>query len=281
MPVDFSVVIPAFRRPKQLEEAIASVLGQAGVAVEITVVDDSPEGSARAVVEGVADARVQYLKNPAPTGGFPGAVRNLGWPVVHGAFIHFLDDDDIVPDGHYAAVKKIFAERPDVGAVFGHIEPFGDGRDAQLLHEREFFGGAAQRARVCSRFGHKWGFTASMMFRRTLLITSAGIVRRECVQRMGGFDPQIRIGEDVDFYARVFRQGGVYFMDGVSLKFRVGHPSIMHSPPPGKTEAQLQCEAREQLYAARRRTHARYRKEWGTLEFYLLKAFAHGVLRFL
>jgi glycosyltransferase involved in cell wall biosynthesis len=121
MPVDFSVVIPTFRRPKQLEEAIASVLGQTGVAVEIIVVDDSPEGSARAVVEGVADGRVQYLKNPTPTGGSPSAVRNMGWPIAQGAFIHFLDDDDIVPDGHYAGVKKIFMDHAEVGAVFGCI----------------------------------------------------------------------------------------------------------------------------------------------------------------
>jgi glycosyltransferase involved in cell wall biosynthesis len=281
MAPDFSVIIPTFRRPKQLAEAITSALEQAGVEVEVIVVDDSPEAAARAVIERIADARVQYLRNPSPTGGFPSVVRNLGWPLARGSFIHFLDDDDIVPEGHYAAVKKIFFEQPRVGAVFGHIEPFGDGPDEQLRHERQFFGSAAKRAQACRRFGPRWGFTATMMFRRTLLITSAGIVRRECVHRVGGFDPAIRVGEDVDFYARVFRQGGVYFMDRASLKFRVGHPSIMHTPPPDKTEAQLQSEARQQLYDSRRRTHARYRKEWGTLEFYLLKAFAHSVVRFL
>jgi GT2 family glycosyltransferase len=280
MPADFSVVIPTFRRPKQLAEAIASALEQTGVAVEVIVIDDSPEASAAAVVERVADARVHYLKNPSPTGGFPSVVRNLGWPRAQGSFIHFLDDDDIVPGGHYAAVRKIFDEHPEVGAVFGRIEPFG-GPEEQLDHERQFFGGAVGRAQACRRFGPRWGYTATMMFRRTLLITSAGIVRRECVQHVGGFDPAIRIGEDVDFYARAFRHGGAYFMDGVSLKFRVGHPSIMHTPPPDKTEAELQSEARQQLYDARRRTHARYRKEWGPLEFYLLKAFAHSVLRFL
>jgi GT2 family glycosyltransferase len=280
MPADFSVVIPTFRRPKQLAEAIASVLEQTGVAVEVIVVDDSPEASAGAVVERVADPRVQYLKNPSPTGGFPSAVRNLGWPRAQGSFIHFLDDDDIVPDGHYAAVKKIFDEHPEVSAVFGRIEPFG-GSEEQLRQERQFFGGAVRRAQACRRFGPRWGFTATMMFRRTLLITSAGIVRRECVQRIGGFDPAIRVGEDIDFYARAFRHGGAYFMDRATLKFRVGHPSIMHTPPPDKTEAHLESEARQQLYDSRRRTHARYRKECGALEFYLLKVFAHSVLRFL
>src|SRR5882762_10416476 len=159
MSVDFSVVIPTFRRPKQLGEAIASALGQAGASIEIIVVDDSPEASAQDVVERVGDARVRYLRNPVPTGGAPSVVRNLGWPLAQGAFIHFLDDDDIVPEGHYAAVKTICSEHPEVGVVFGRIAPFGDAPEEQLRDERQFFDDAARRALLCSRFGPKWGFT--------------------------------------------------------------------------------------------------------------------------
>jgi glycosyltransferase involved in cell wall biosynthesis len=158
MSVDFSVVIPSFRRPKPLGEAIASVLGQPGVSVEVIVIDDSPEASAEGVVAAIGDARVRYLNNPAPSGGWPSSVRNLGWPLAQGDFIHFLDDDDIVPDGHYAAVKKIFAARPDVGVVFGRIEPFGDAPEAQLQQERAFFDDRARRARLCRLFGPRWGF---------------------------------------------------------------------------------------------------------------------------
>jgi glycosyltransferase involved in cell wall biosynthesis len=272
MAPDISVVIPTFRRPKQLTEAIASVLGQTGVSVEVIVIDDSPEASAKTVVARVGDARVRYVKNPAPTGGIPSAVRNLGWPLAQGTFIHFLDDDDIVPEGHYAVVKKIFLSRPEVGVVFGRIEPFGDAPADQLRHERDFFADAAQRALLCSRFGPKWAFTACMMFRRTLLICSAGVLRRSCVQRVGGFDPRIRIGEDAAFYARAIRHCGAYFIDSVSLKFRVSNPSLMHSITPDQAEAQ-------QLRVARQLTHDRYRAERGRLEFYLLKAFAHTVLR--
>jgi glycosyltransferase involved in cell wall biosynthesis len=272
MALDISVVIPTFRRPKQLTEAIASVLGQTGVSVEVIVIDDSPEASAKEVVACVGDARVRYLKNPAPTGGVPSAVRNLGWPLARGTFIHFLDDDDIVPDGHYAVVKKIFSSRPEVGVVFGRIEPFGDAPADQLRHERDFFADAAQRALLCSRFGPKWAFTACMMFRRTLLICSAGVLRRSCVQRVGGFNPRIRIGEDAAFYARAIRQCGAYFIDRVSLRFRISNPSLMHSIAPDQTEA-------HQLRVARQLTHDRYRAERGPFEFYLLKAFAHTVLR--
>ena len=136
--LDVSVVIPTFRRPALLREAIASVRAQTGVEVELIVVDDSPEGSAAAVAGEFADS-VRYLRNPEPTGGFPSVVRNLGWPLARGRFVHFLDDDDLVPEGHYAAAIAAFEAHPGVGVVFGRIEPFGDAPETQMRHERAFF----------------------------------------------------------------------------------------------------------------------------------------------
>jgi glycosyltransferase involved in cell wall biosynthesis len=272
MPIDFSVVIPTFRRPKPLGEAIGSVLGQSGVSVEIIVVDDSPEASARDVVEGIGDVRVRYMKNPVPSGGMPSAVRNLGWPLAQGDFIHFLDDDDIVPEGHYAAVMKVFSEHPGVGVVFGRIEPFGDAPEAQMQHERTYFANAARRALMCNRFGRKWGFAAGQLFRPSMLVCSAGIVRRTCVQQVGGFDPRMRLCEDAAFYLFAMRHSGAYFMDRVALKFRVSNPSMMHSIVPDPAQ-------QDQLTETRRLAHGRYRAERGALEFYAMKIFARIVLR--
>lgn len=272
MSADISVVIPTFRRPKPLRETIASVLGQTGVSVEVIIVDDSPEASARSVVEGLGDARVRYLKNPVPSGGMPGVVRNLGWPLAQGDFIHFLDDDDIVPGGHYAAVTKIFSERPDVGVVFGRIEPFGDAPEQQMQHERAYFANAARRAQLCSRFGTRWGFAAGMLFGPSMLVCSACKVRRKIVQQVGGFDPRMRLCEDAAFYTFAMRHSGAYFMDRVSLKFRVSNPSMMHSIV---QDPMADAQIRETW----KLMHERYRAEWGALEFYGLKIFARAVLR--
>jgi glycosyltransferase involved in cell wall biosynthesis len=272
MSVDISVVMPTFRRPKPLGEAIASALGQAGVSVEIIVVDDSAEGSAQSVVEGIGDSRVRYLKNPVPTGGMPSIVRNLGWPLAQGDLIHFLDDDDIVPEGHYAAVTKIFSERPDVGVVFGHIEPFGDAPEEQMQHERAYFANAARRAQLCRRFGARRAFAAGMLFGSSMLVCSDCVVRRGIVQQVGGFDPRMRLCEDAAFYTFAMRRSGAYFMDHVSLRFRVSNPSMMHSPVQDPMAAQ-------QLRETWKLMHERYRTEWGALEFYALKIFARTVLR--
>lgn len=272
MPIDFSVIIPTFRRCGQLIEAITSVLHQVGVTVEIFVVDDCPEGSAREAVLGLQEPRVTYLRNPTSTGGVPSLVRNLAWPNAEGLFVHFLDDDDIVPPGYYAKVKATFESHPNIGLVFGTIAPFGPCPEGQLQHEQRYFADAAQSANACSRFGARFGFTGRMLFGLPILVCSAGVVRRECVAAIGGFDPRIRLMEDADFYARIMRQFGAYFLDEVAVRYRIGSPSLMHSPSPSPSQLLEQRKGR-------RRMQSKYLNEYGVLEFFALALFARTILK--
>ena len=272
MSIDFSVIIPTFRRPRELVEAIASVLRQRDSTIEIIVIDDSPEGSAEEAVRSLQDSRIAYFKNPDPTGGVPSAVRNIGWPMAKGSFVHFLDDDDMVEDGHYAAVKAAFAANPAIGLVFGRIEPFGSGPASQLNNERKYFADAARKSAVSDRFGPRFAFTGRMLFDKALLVCSSSIIRRECVARISGFDPSIRLMEDADFHVRAMRECGALFLDRTAIRYRVGSPSLMHSPNP--SEAQKQGER-----AGHRQMHVKYRKERGALEFYALALFTKTVLK--
>ena len=272
MSIDISVIIPTFRRPRELVEAISSVLRQHEPAVEIIVIDDSPEGSAEEAVNGLRDSRVVYVKNPKPTGGVPSVVRNIGWPLAQGTFIHFLDDDDIVAEGHYSAVKAAFAANPSIGLVFGRIEPFGNGPAEQLDRERQYFAEAARQAAASGRFGTRIAFTGRMLFGNALLVCSSSMIKRECVTRLGGFDPSIRLMEDADFHVRAMRECGALFLDRTAIHYRVGGPSLMHSPNP--TEEQKQGER-----LGHRQLQAKYRRDRGDLEFYALALFTRTVLK--
>jgi glycosyltransferase involved in cell wall biosynthesis len=268
--IDVSVVIPTFRRPTLLREAIESVRAQKGAEVELIVVDDSPEGSAAAVAGEFPDL-VRYFKNQKPTGGFPSVVRNLGWPLARGRFVHFLDDDDLVPEGHYADAIAAFEAYPRVGVVFGRVEPFGDAPETQMDRERAFFRSAMRRAAICSRLGPRIGFAAGMIFNQTLLVCGAALIRRDCIQHLGGFDPEIRLGEDVDFFGRAMRQFGAYLLDSVTLHYRIGSPSLMHAPVLSENEIQ-------QHIAGARRMAVKYRRERGLVEFYIMKGLSRLVL---
>jgi len=271
MPVEFSVIIPTYRRPRELLDAVTSVLAQIEVTVEVFVVDDTIEGSAREVIASLNDPRVTYLKNSSPTGGIPSVVRNLAWPRAKGTFIHFLDDDDTVPEGHYAVVREVFAKHPEVGMIFGRIEPFGTCPTEQLEHERRYFADAARKAAACQRFGPRWAFTGRMLFDKALLVCGASILRRDCVAKIGGFDPKIRLMEDADFHVRAMREFGTLFIDRVVLRYCIGSPSLMHSPNPDQSQLRYQREGH-------RRMHAKYRNERGLLEFYALALLTRTLL---
>ncbi|MET4391702.1 GT2 family glycosyltransferase [Bradyrhizobium sp. F1.4.3] len=273
MDPDFSVIIPTFGRPRELVEAIASALGQREVSVEVLVVDDSSEGSAEVVVRGFQDPRVIYLKNPTPTGGFPSIVRNIGWPLARGRFIHFLDDDDIVVEGHYAAAIAVFAADPSIGLVFGRIEPFAQRPSEQLELERQYFGEAARKAALSRRFGSRLAFVGRMLFGNALLVCSSSVIRRKCVETIGGFDPSIRLMEDADFHVRAMRACGARFLERTAIRYRIGSPSLMHSPNPT-------AEQRKSELLGRRQMQASYRRRYGSMEFYALALFARTILLF-
>jgi glycosyltransferase involved in cell wall biosynthesis len=258
---DVSVIIPTYRRPQPLLEAIRSVLDQEGVAVEVLVMDDSPEGSASPFVEQLADPRVTYRQMPQPTGGNPSLVRNTAWPLARGRYLHFLDDDDLVAAGAHREMVRALDARPDVGVAFGRLEPFGD-NPAVLEQQRRFFERAARRA---ARVAHSRFLTvATLLFRETLFVGGGELIRRECVPQLGGFDNEMTLAEDVEFYTRAIREFGAVFVDRTVLHYRTGAPSITHNLP---RDSSRWAESYQ-------RTYEKYRQQRGVVEFSLMRLVA-------
>ncbi len=264
---ELSVVVPTFRRPTQLLEALSSALEQEDVRIEVLVVDDCPEASARAVVERLGDRRVRYVKMPWPSGGRPARVRNFGWPRTSAPIVHFLDDDDRVPQGAYRRMLDAFRAHPERGVVFGRVEPFGEDHDA-IDAERRRFGTAYRRARHAEQLGSRHLMVANVLFLESFLITSACMIRRTCLEQIGGYDPDIRVFEDLDMYAHAIRRFDCAFLDEVVLEYRISPGSLMHGD-----------SMRSIVDESYRAMHARYLRVWGRAEFFAMKLFARSVLR--
>lgn len=261
---DISVIIATCNRPHTLVDAIRSALDQEGAVIEVIVVDDSVDHTAAGVVAGLDEDRVRYLTNWNSSNGRPAIPRNIGVGLAKASLIHFLDDDDLVAPGQYARARAAFAANAKIGVVFGRVEPFGDDA-AEIDRERHYFSQAGRRARRCAHLGHRWAFTAAMLFGPTLMVCSAGIVRRESFDAVGGFDTVIPLVEDVDFFTRAIRHGGVHFLDHPALRYRVG-PSLMRQPNGDAI-----------VLESYRQAQARYRQRYGLVEFMTLKALAKGL----
>jgi glycosyltransferase involved in cell wall biosynthesis len=298
VPADILVVIPTYRRDTLLE-TVESVLKQIGVTIIVVVVDDCPDGYAEAQIKSLADHRVVYLKNPEPTAGRPSVVRNLGFyhAVANGiesTLVHFLDDDDVVPPGHYAIVKQAFGQYKNIGVVFGTIQPFALLSDdeatralqeKQLQHERRFFAECAATALACNRIGSPvkclpvthWLFASQAKFGGMLCNCSSALIRREHIDALGGFDTSLRLMEDWEFYSRAIQRFGAYFTNTVSIRYRVARleKSLMHSILQSEDE---RIRENSEIKAAWKWKQDKLRTQLGRTRFVIGKVFYRTVV---
>lgn len=100
----FSVVIPVYNRAQALRRAIESVRAQSFQDFEIVVVDDGSQDDSAAVAESFGDARIRIIRQ-ANQGG--GAARNRGIDEARGAFVAFLDSDDVFLPHHLARMHAL------------------------------------------------------------------------------------------------------------------------------------------------------------------------------
>lgn len=269
MSIDVSVIIPTFHRNVQLIEAVQSALAQADAEIEILVFDDSPEASARNVIERLENPRVNYFQMERPSAGKPALVRNTGWPLAKGRYIHFLDDDDRVEPGAYRALIAALDRHPKIGVAFGRIEPFGDDPTV-LSRQKAYFQNAARRARLSHRLRSRHLMVLNMLFKDTVLVNSACMIRTECVSRIGGYDPDCLIEEDVDFYIRAIRRFGCLFLDRTIIHYRTGAPSLMHN-----------LVDNTPVVMTYRHMYAKYRRDYSAGELFALKILARTALRWI
>ncbi|MGI5375858.1 bifunctional glycosyltransferase/CDP-glycerol:glycerophosphate glycerophosphotransferase [Streptomyces sp. CA-251387] len=116
----FSIIVPSHGVAGRLSQALDSVLAQSFGDFELIPVCDAPDSPAADVVAGYAerDCRVAPVHSP-PTAGLAGA-RNAGVRAALGAWLLFLDGDDVLVPGALAALDARLSETGDVDVL--HFE---------------------------------------------------------------------------------------------------------------------------------------------------------------
>ena len=181
-----SVIIPAYNAESYLAEAIESALGQTYQPVEVIVVNDGSTDRTAEVAATFGD-RINYFWR---TNGGIGAARNSGVRLARGAFISFLDADDLWVADKVALQVSLLEGDPSLDMIFGHVEQFhSPDLDDAVRRQIEI------RQRVMA--GHHAG---------TMLI------RREAFQHVGFFSESLDVGEFIDWYARARDVGLRSFM---------------------------------------------------------------------
>jgi glycosyltransferase involved in cell wall biosynthesis len=207
-----SVVIPTYNRADHIGDAIDSVLGQTVPVAEIIVVDDGSTDDTASVVARFGN-RLRYIKQE---NAGPSTARNRGVKEATGDFVAFQDSDDIWLPRKTELQLQFFAANPDADVVFGLMANVTSVDDNLLVPEirNPAVHDELVRPRGC----------IDDMFRLLLLgnviPTPTVMIRRRCFNQAGGFDPELLIAEDWDFYLRLSNVCRFGFINQVLLKRR-------------------------------------------------------------
>jgi alpha-1,6-rhamnosyltransferase len=171
-----SVLVPCYNRERYIEETLLSILGQDYPNFELIVVDD---GSQDRSVEKIQALQQQYdfqLYRQANQG--VSAALNTALSHARGELVATPDSDDIMMPGRLTLQANYLREHPEVGCLGGQVV-YIDANGTRLKSEK---GKGVRRY----SFGELLG-------KAKAIGATTALYRREAIDRVGGYDPQIRI----------------------------------------------------------------------------------------
>lgn len=194
-----SVIITTYNRDKYLDETISSVVSQTYPNIEVLVIDD---GSVKNYAEGICSKFSNCTYYYKTNGGLSSA-RNYGIEKAKGEFIAFLDDDDFWHPSKIQKQVKVLIEEPGIDCVHSSAAVVDEGGKPTGS-----FIGASQN-KVHKRTGYVfWNALGCWVVK-----SPTPLIRKKVFQSDLMFDENIKVGEDVDFYQRMFYRHKVYYIN--------------------------------------------------------------------
>ena len=189
----FSIIIPVYNRPQEVDELLESLCSQTFKDFEVVVVEDGSTEKSDSVCEKYKDKLDlnYYFK---PNSG-PGPSRNYGAEHSHGDYLIILDSDVIVPENYLEIIKEELDREPcdAFGGPDSAHPSFTPIQKAINYAMTSFFttGGIRGGKRKMDKF-----------YPRSFNLG----IKKSVFEALGGFAP-MRYGEDIDLSTRIFKNG--------------------------------------------------------------------------
>jgi glycosyltransferase involved in cell wall biosynthesis len=223
-----SVVIIFLNAERFLAEAIDSVLAQTYPSFEILVVDDGSTDSGTEIAHRYTErfgGKVSYLAHEGHENRGMSASRNLGICHTRGKYVAFLDADDVWMPEKLSRQVAALESHPEADMVYGPVLVWfswarsgGEGRD--FVSPLSFSRNSVIEPPT---------LMPVLLAEREAGHASSVLVRRELLDRVGGFEERFRgLCEDAAFLAKAFLTARVLVTTEALVKYRQSPESCVY-----------------------------------------------------
>ena len=213
-----SVVIPCYNYAHYLPQSVYSVTrGQAGVELEVIVIDDASTDDSAAVASTLQaeDSRIKLIRHQHNHGHIQ--TFNEGLWAARGEFLLLLSADDLAAPGALARAAALMQAEPSVGMVYGNalhfvdrFPPWRNGNSSWIVWK----GIDWLRERCHSGYN---------------VVSSPEVMMRASTQRaIGGYRADLPHAGDFEMWMRTSVIADIGFLVGADQAFYRQHPLNMH-----------------------------------------------------
>ncbi|WFB37405.1 glycosyltransferase family A protein [Kiritimatiellota bacterium B12222] len=171
-PIKVSTIIPAYNAESFIGTCLDAVLAQTETSAECIVVNDGSTDGTRECLEPYL-SRITYLEQENKG---VSAARNLAIQHARGRYLTLVDADDIVPENRFEKMLTAL-ETTDADMVFGHMRQFEE-------HAPSVFSEL-----------------------QPAVMPGGSMFSREVFDRVGPFDPALKLAEFLDWLLKFREQG--------------------------------------------------------------------------
>ena len=191
--MNFSIIIPLFNRPQEIDELLESLTKQTVKNFDVIVVEDGSDVKAENIIEkykDVLDVKYFFKENSGP-----GTTRNFGAEKSGKDYFIFFDSDCIIPEKYMETVSKRLETQytdcyggPDAAMpTFTDVQKAVNYSMTSVLSTGGIRGGSEKAGKFHPR-SFNMGFS------------------REVFSKTGGYS-KMRFGEDIDMTLRILESG--------------------------------------------------------------------------
>ena len=187
----YSIIVPVFNRPDEVDELLSSLLSQTFTDFEVIIVEDGSQKTCEEVCKKYSNQLDLHYFMKSNSG--PGQSRNYGAEHAKGEYLLILDSDVVLPEGYLSAIEEELKREPAdaFGGPDAAHESFSETQKAISYSMTSFFttGGIRGGKKKLDKF-YPRSFNMG--------------IRRDVYMELGGFS-KMRFGEDIDFSIRIFK----------------------------------------------------------------------------
>ena len=195
----YSVIVPVYNRPDEVDELLESLCSQTLKDFEVVIVEDGSKITCKDVCDkyaNILDLQYYYKENSGP-----GQSRNYGVERAKGDYVLIVDSDAVAPAGYLQAIDDELSRQPSDawGGPDAAHDSFTDVQKAISYAMTSFFttGGIRGGKKQLDKF-----------YPRSFNLG----IRREAYLALGGFSKtrfskMSLYGEDIDFSIRIYKAG--------------------------------------------------------------------------